>query len=150
MDWFERLASNRYIDCVLLANNQGRMLRSSSTLKSDDDLLPSMFQAFEVLAQTLVAEFDTGDARMMQISTERGHILLYPLLGAFYYIAVVVERTAPIMLLTVEIERVLRALKQEDIDPFEEALLFSDKPSDLDASELIEAVREWLRGRPDS
>lgn len=148
MDWFERLAANRYIEFVLLANNQGRMLRSSRPLKSDDDLLPSMFQAFEVLAQTLVAEFDTGGARMMQISTERGHILLYPLLSSVYYVAIVVERTAPIMLLTVEIERALRALKQNDLDPFDE-MPPVDPVSDLDAMELIEAVREWLRGGTD-
>jgi predicted regulator of Ras-like GTPase activity (Roadblock/LC7/MglB family) len=148
MNWFERLVGNRYIDVVLLANNQGRLLRASRPISSDDDLLPSMLQAFEVLAQTLTSEFSVGVAKMIQISTELGHILLFPMVDSTYYVVVMVERTAPLMLIMVELERALSKLKQEDFDPFDEAVLLSDHPSDLDADELIQAVQEWLRHRP--
>ena len=53
MDWFERLAGNQYVEAVMLANNQGRLLRTSRSMRSSDELLASMFQAAEVLAQTL-------------------------------------------------------------------------------------------------
>jgi predicted regulator of Ras-like GTPase activity (Roadblock/LC7/MglB family) len=148
MNWFERLAANRYIDVVLLANNQGRLLRSSRPISSDDELLPSMLQAFEVLAQTLTSEFSVGSARMIQISTELGHILLFPMIDSMYYVVIMIERTAPLMLIMVELERALGKLAQEDFDPFDEAVLLSDYPSDLDADEIIEAVQEWLRHRP--
>jgi predicted regulator of Ras-like GTPase activity (Roadblock/LC7/MglB family) len=148
MDWFERLAGNRYIDVLLLANNQGRLLRSSRPISSDDELLPSMLQAFEVLAQTLSTEFACGTAKMIQISTELGHIMLFPLINSNYYVVVMVERAAPLMLIMVELDRTLSRLRQEEFDPFEEAILLSDQPSDLNADEIIEAVQEWLRQRP--
>jgi hypothetical protein len=148
MNWFERLAANRYIDVLLLANNQGRLLRSSRPLSSYEELLPSMLQAFEVLAQTLTSEFAVGTAKMIQISTELGHIILFPLISSTYYVVIMVERAAPLMLVMVELDRTLARLKQEDFDPFEEALLLSDQPSDLNADEIIEAVQEWLRQRP--
>ncbi len=148
MNWFDRLAGNRYIDVVLVANNQGQLLRSSRPISSDDDLLPSMLQAFEVLAQTLSAEFSVGVTKMVQISTELGHILLFPMLTSSYYIVVMVERTAPLMLIMVELERTLSKLRQEDFDPYEETAFLLDSSSDLDADELIEAVQEWLRQRP--
>jgi predicted regulator of Ras-like GTPase activity (Roadblock/LC7/MglB family) len=148
MNWFDRLSGNRYIDVVLLANNQGRLLRSSRPISSDDDLLPSMLQAFEVLAQTLTTEFAVGVAKMIQISTELGHILLFPMIGSSYYIVVMVERTAPLMLIMVELERTLSKLRQVDFDPFDEAAVLSDTPSDLNADEIIQAVQEWLRQRP--
>jgi len=148
MNWFERLAGNRYIDVLLLANNQGRLLRSSRPLSSDEELLPSMLQAFEVLAQTLTTEFAVGAAKMIQISTELGHIILFPLVASTYYVVIMVERSAPLMLVMVELDRTLSRLKQEDFDSFEEAMLLSDQPSDLNADEIIEAVQEWLRQRP--
>jgi predicted regulator of Ras-like GTPase activity (Roadblock/LC7/MglB family) len=131
-----------------LANNQGRLLSSSRPISSDDDLLPSMLQAFEVLAQTLTNEFAVGVAKMIQISTELGHILLFPMIGSSYYIVVMVERTAPLMLIMVELERTLSKLRQVDFDPFDEAAVLSDQPSDLNADEIIQAVQEWLRQRP--
>lgn len=148
MDWFERLARNRYIDVLLLANNQGRLLRCSRPLTSDDELLPSMLQAFEVLAQTLSNELACGTAKMIQISTELGHILLFPLMRSKYYAVVMADRSAPLMLVLVELDRTLSRLRQEDFDPFEEAILLSSHPSDLNADEIIEAVQDWLRQRP--
>jgi predicted regulator of Ras-like GTPase activity (Roadblock/LC7/MglB family) len=148
MDWFERLTNNRYIDMVMVINSQGNMLRASRPLSSDDEMLPSMLQALEVLAQTLTTEFAIGAAKMIQISTEFGHIILFPVISSAYYIVIMVERAAPLMLIMVELDRTLSKLTQEDFDPFEEAMLIADQPSDLDANEIIQAVEEWLRGRP--
>jgi predicted regulator of Ras-like GTPase activity (Roadblock/LC7/MglB family) len=133
---------------LLLANNQGRLLRTSRPIKSDDELLPSMIQAFEVLAQTLTAEFGYGEARMVQISTERSHIVLYPLIGSTYYVVVIAERAAPLMLLLVELERVLASLSKNDFAAYDDAPPQSSDSFELDAQELIEAVEEWLRQRP--
>ena len=85
---------------------------------------------------------------MIQISTELGHILLFPMMDSMYYVVIMIERTAPLMLIMVELERALGKLTQEDFDPFDEAVLLSDYPSDLDADEIIEAVQEWLRHKP--
>lgn len=140
-DWFDRLAGNRYIEIVILANNQGQLLRSSRPIASEEDLIPSMLQALEVLAQTLAAEFNCGAAQMVQLATEQGHLLLFPQLGSTYYVAVLVERTAPLMLILIELERTLGKLTADDFALY-------DTEAELDADQLIEAVREWLRGRP--
>jgi predicted regulator of Ras-like GTPase activity (Roadblock/LC7/MglB family) len=145
MDWFERLERNRYIEMVMVTDNQGHLLRSSRALGSDDELLPSMIQAFEALAQTLTAEFDCGDARMVQVSTEQGHLLVFPLIESLYYVAVLTQRAAPLMLITVELERTLRGLGHADLMLLEQSSGLSDE---LDAEELIEAVEDWLRRRP--
>lgn len=140
MDWFNRLASNRYIQLVLLANDQGQMLRASREIQSEDDMLPSMLQALEVLGQSLSDEFNCGTTHMVHLSTARGHIMLFPLAGAQYYLTVVVEKIAPLMVVLVEIERTLKTLDLDEIDKL-------NPPTDLDAAELIEAVREWLRAK---
>lgn len=140
MDWFERLASNRYVDVLMVANNQGQLLRSSRSISSEDELLPSMLQALEVLAQTLAEEFGCGAAQMVQLSTENGHLLLFPLAQSTHYLVVLVERIAPLMLILIEIERTLKSLSPDDL-----AVL--NQSPELDAGELIEAVEEWLRGR---
>lgn len=140
MDWFDRLAGNRHIEVVMLANNQGHLLRSSRGVSSDDELLPSMLQALEVLAQTLSEEFGCGAAQMVQLSTEGGHLLLFPLAQSTAYLVVMVERSAPLMLILIEIERTLKTLTPGDL------AALGQEP-ELDAGELIEAVEEWLRGR---
>lgn len=145
MDWFERLAGNQYVEVVVLANNQGRILRSSRAMRSGDELLASMFQAAEVLAQTLVAELGFGAAQMVQISTENGHLMLFPLAHSTHYVVVMAERTAPLALLMVEIERTLAEVSEGDLTAFAEVIGKPDDLSELDAAELIEAVREWLR-----
>jgi predicted regulator of Ras-like GTPase activity (Roadblock/LC7/MglB family) len=148
MDWFERLSNNRYIEAVLLANNQGRLLRSSREISSEDELLPSMLQAFEVLAQTLTAEFGCGEARMVHIMTEQGHLMMFPLFNSSYYVLAMVERTAPVMLVTVELERTLSRVSVDDLPVVEDDIGGQPDLAELDATELIEAVREWLRQRP--
>jgi predicted regulator of Ras-like GTPase activity (Roadblock/LC7/MglB family) len=148
MDWFERLAGNQYVEMVLLANNEGRILRSSRPMRSSDELIASMFQAAEVLAQTLADEFELGPAEMVQISTQYGHLMLFPLQRSTHYIVVVVERAAPYLLVMVEIGRVLKTLTSDDLAIYTQVLGQPDDLSELDAAELIEAVREWLQQRP--
>jgi predicted regulator of Ras-like GTPase activity (Roadblock/LC7/MglB family) len=148
MDWFERLAGNQHIEMVMLANNDGRILRSSRPMRSSDELMASMFQAAEVLAQTLADEFELGSAEMVQISTQYGHLMLFPLARSTHYVVVVVERTAPYLLLMVEITRVLKSVTPDDLAVFAQVVGRSDDFSELDAAELIEAVREWLQQRP--
>ncbi|MBL8162836.1 MAG: roadblock/LC7 domain-containing protein [Anaerolineae bacterium] len=140
MDWFNRLAGNRYIQLVLLANDQGQMLRASREIQSEDDVLPSMLQALEVLGQSLSDEFNCGTTHMVHLSTARGHIMLFPLAGSQYYLAVLVEKIAPLMVVLVEIERTLKALNLDELADLNPA-------AELDAAELIEAVREWLQAK---
>lgn len=148
MDWFERLAVNPHIESVLLADNQGRILRSTRPLGSDAETAASMLQAAEVLAQSLSAEFGCGEAKMLQISTKREHIMLFPLLNSTYYLVVMVERVAPLMVVMTEIERAMTNIDLDELAAYDERpMMRSDDTPVLDAEELIEAVREWLRSR---
>jgi predicted regulator of Ras-like GTPase activity (Roadblock/LC7/MglB family) len=148
MDWFERLAGNQYIEMVLLANNEGRILRSSRPMRSRDELIASMFQTAEVLAQTLAMEFGLHAAEMVQFSTQLGHMMLFPLEHSTHYVIVITERTAPYLLLMVEITRVLKTVQRSDLTVFEQVISQPDDLDELDTAELIEAVREWLQQRP--
>ena len=150
MDWFERLAVNPHIESVLLADNQGRILRSTRPLGSDAEMAASMLQSAEVLAQALSAEFGCGEAKMLQISTRREHIMLFPLANSTYYLVVQVERTAPLMVVMTEIERALTQIDLDELAALDDTPARSDDTPVLDAEELIEAVREWLRSRPTS
>lgn len=148
MDWFDRLVSNRYIEAVILTNNEGHLLRSSRALGSEDEVLPSMLQAMEVLAQTLTAEFDCGEARMVHIATELGHLLLFPLVNSTYYLVLMAERTAPLALITVELDRTLRSLTADDLAAYDRPFTLPEEAGDLDAEEIIAAVQAWLRRKP--
>jgi hypothetical protein len=53
---------------------------------------------------------------------------------------VLVEKIAPLMVVLVEIERTLKALNFDELADMMPA-------NDLDAAELIEAVREWLQAK---
>lgn len=148
MDWFDRLVSNRHLEAVILTDNQGNLLRSSRAMGDADEALPSMLQAMEVLAQTLTSEFDCGEARMVHVATELGHLMLFPLLNSTYYLALLAGRNAPLALITVDLERVLRKLTPDDLVAYEKSALLSEESGDLDAGEIIEAVEAWLRRRP--
>jgi predicted regulator of Ras-like GTPase activity (Roadblock/LC7/MglB family) len=144
MDWFDRLSANRFVDALMLANSQGNLMRASRAFSSDDELLTSMLQAFEVLAQTITNEFGFGSARMIQLATEEGHILLMPLHDSAYYAAALLRRNSPVNLVMAELERVLSVISYEelrDMDPDRELVA-------AEATELIEAVEEWLRDHP--
>ncbi|MBZ0296091.1 MAG: roadblock/LC7 domain-containing protein [Anaerolineae bacterium] len=146
MDWFQRLTSNPYVNAVLVADNRDNILRSSYPLRSDHAQLASMLQSAEVLAQTLASELNCGQAQLLQFSTQWEHILLFPLFQSTFYLVVQVERTAPLTLIMVDVERALAEIKREELSQMEVAKFVDDTPV-LDAAELIEAVREWLRSR---
>lgn len=149
MDWFDRLVGNRHIEAVILTNNQGHLLRSSRALGGEDEVLPSMLQAMEVLAQTLTAEFGCGEARMVHVATEMGHLMLFPLVNSTYYLVMLTDRNAPLALITVELERTLRKLTPDDLAAYEKPALLPEESGDMDAQEIIEAVEAWLRRRPE-
>jgi len=148
-EWFERLIENRYIEAILLADNKGRVLRSSRPLRSDDELIASMFQSVEVLAQALSKELQCGAAQMVQISAQNGHLLMFPLINSTYYLVAIVGRAAPLLLLMIELERIISDLTAGDIAVFEDDLptYREDDSEMLDAAELIRAVQEWLGKR---
>jgi predicted regulator of Ras-like GTPase activity (Roadblock/LC7/MglB family) len=145
-NWFDRLAENQHVEGLLLADNQGRILRSSRPLRSDDELIASMFQSMDVLAQALVEEFQYGSVQMLHMSSHNGHLLIFPKFNSHYYLVVIVPRSAPLLLLMIEIERILSELQPEDFASLAAVSpAFYNEP--LDAAELIEAVREWLGKR---
>lgn len=141
MDWFKKLLADPYIEVVMVADNQGRLLRSSRGYSSDDDMLPSMLQALEVLGQTLADEFSSGVTQMVLLTTEKAHLLLFPLLQSTYYILLVIERSAPLASIVLTVETNLQELTVDDF-------MVEENPPPLNADELIEAVREWLKRRP--
>jgi predicted regulator of Ras-like GTPase activity (Roadblock/LC7/MglB family) len=147
-DWFERLAENPHIEAIVVADNQGGILRSTRELRSDHEQAASMVQAMEVLAQTLSAALHCGPARMVQLSTDRDHILLFPLAQSTYFLVVQARRTAPLALLMVELERVVSSIRVDDLVEMREVMVRADDTPVLDAAELIDAVREWLQNRP--
>lgn len=144
MEWFERLTNNPHTQMVIIANNRGQLLRASQPLRSDSELLASMFQSLFVLAQTLIHDFKHESARFVLLSTKNHHIFLFTLRYPIYYVAIVVDRSAPLMLVMVELERVFNGISPADVEMLD-ALSNND---DLNAAELIEAVQEWLRERP--
>ena len=147
-NWFEQLAENPHIEALVVADNQGRILRTTRELRSDHEYAASMVQAIEVLAQTLSAALYFGAARMVQLSTDRDHILLFPLAKSTHFLVVQTRRTAPLTLLMVELERVIAQIHHEDLDAMRDVILYADDTPVLDAAELIDAVREWLQSRP--
>jgi predicted regulator of Ras-like GTPase activity (Roadblock/LC7/MglB family) len=148
MGWFERLESNPHIDAVVIADTQGRILRTTRPLSSDQETVASMFQTLEVLAQTLAGELRSGKASLIHLITEYSHILLYPLLDSTFFLVVEAERNAPLMLLAIEMERVIADVKASDLVDMQKSLVQVDEHSELDAQELIDAVQEWLHNRP--
>jgi len=147
-DWFERLADNPHIEAIVVADNQGAVLRSTWELRSDHEQAASMVQALEVLAQTLSEALRFGPARMVQLSTDRDHILLFPLAQSTHVLVVQTRRTAPLAMLMIELERVVDSVCSDDLAVMREVMMHADDTPVLDAAELIDAVREWLQSRP--
>jgi|SRR5690606_16061068 predicted regulator of Ras-like GTPase activity (Roadblock/LC7/MglB family) len=146
--WFERLENNAHIEAVVIADTQGRILRTTRPLTSDQEMVASMFQSLEVLAQTLSDELRSGKASLIHLITEYSHILLYPLLDSAFFLVVELERSAPLMLLAVELERIIAEVKASDFEDMRRSLAPTEGHSELDAQELIDAVQEWLRNQP--
>ena len=147
MEWFDHLADNPHVEALLVSDNQGHVLRSTRTLKSDHEQVASMVQSFEALAQALVSDLNCGPAQMVQFTTDLDHILVYPLLGSTYFLVVQASRQAPLLLLTVELERVIAKLVSSDFVVMREFSRYADDTPVLDAAELIDAVREWLQSQ---
>jgi predicted regulator of Ras-like GTPase activity (Roadblock/LC7/MglB family) len=150
MEWFERLSENPLIEAVLLTDNQGRILRSSRPMPSDDELIASMIQAAEVLAQSLVSELKCGPAQMVQISTANEHVLIFPLANSTYNLVVMVARSNPLLAIIEDLELLVPKIDLGELAALEQTLPPPNTLSnedDLDAEELIEAVREWLQSK---
>jgi predicted regulator of Ras-like GTPase activity (Roadblock/LC7/MglB family) len=146
--WFERLEKNPHIEAVVIADTQGRILRTTRLLSSDQETIASMFQTLEVLAQSLAGELRSGKASLIHLITEYSHILLYPLIDSTFFLVVEAERNAPLMLLAVEMERIIADVKISDLVDMQKSSAQADIHSELDAQELIDAVQEWLWNRP--
>ncbi|MAS36017.1 MAG: hypothetical protein CL610_18560 [Anaerolineaceae bacterium] len=142
-DWFDRLMHNPHVEAGLLVDNQGRILRSSYSRRSDHEVIASMIQALEVMAQSLSGEMKVGDASRIQLMTEDSHLLLYPLLGSTYFLLVELRRDAPLMLMTAVIERITAGVTLSGMAAMQQHA--ASNTSDLDATELIQAVQTWLR-----
>lgn len=144
MQWLDRLKSNPYITALVLASDEGVVLQSTRPLRSDDEQIASMIQVFEVLAQTLADAAQYGSADVVHMATSQEHLVLFPLLHSRYYLLLVLERSAPLQLVMVEVQRVLKNIQMGDIE--DDRLVIDDTPV-LDAAELIEAVQNWLHNR---
>ncbi len=150
LDWAERLAKNPYVEAVIVADNDGYILYSSRSLRSDQEYLASMFHALAVLGQTMAQEFEANSVHYIQLTTEYNHILLYPLLDSTYFLVIEAKRTAPLVMLTIEVERVMAKISLDDLLSRRHKAVMERQDVDLNAEELIDAVREWLRRRPTS
>lgn len=144
MEWLERLMANPHITGLLLANTEGMILHSTRPLRSEDERVASMLQAVEVLAQTLADAMRCGRAEVIHMATRHEHLMLFPLLESRFYLLLVLERAAPLMLVMVDVERVLKDVR---LDSIEDSPRVVDDTPVLDAAELIEAVQNWLRSR---
>ena len=147
MEWFDHLIENPHIETLLISDNRGHILRSTRRLKSDHEQVASMVQSFEVLARALADGLACGEAQLLHFTTDLDHILIFPLLGSTFFLIVQTSRRAPLMLLTVELERVIAALATADFVAMREHAGHMDDTPVLDAAELIEAVREWLQSQ---
>lgn len=149
MNWFNRIVANRYVEAVLVADDQGRILRSSRPLRSDDELVASMLQSAEVLAQTLAEELWSGPAEMVHLSTDSEHLLLFPLAASRYYAVIIIPRTAPVHLVLIELKRALAGVDAGELHELARKPELDPAPTgevtDPEAQELITAVEEWLR-----
>ncbi len=150
MNWFERLVTNPHIDTILLTDNQGQILRSSKAIPSQDELIASMIQAAEVLAQSLTTELERGPAQMLQISTDNEHLLIFPLALSTYNLVVIVQHAAPLLAITALVEEIIPEIDTSEFTQLRRpARRSSDKMDndELNAEEIIAAVQEWLQGR---
>lgn len=113
-----------------------------------------MVQAADVLANTILSEFGRGPIQMLQISTSSEHLLIFPLPLSSFHLVLIVDYEASLKEVLDVLERLLpeidlSALSLAREQPLRPAITPLDD-SELDANELIEAVREWLQGRASS
>jgi hypothetical protein len=106
-----------------------------------------MLQSMEVLAQALAQEMTGTIAHMVQLSTELHHIILLPLLESQYFLILQAQRSAPLTLLMIEVDRAMDQVQPEHFAALTLRRARVDDDNSLDAAELIEAVQEWLHSR---
>lgn len=148
MEWFDQLIDNPHIEQAVCASSDGRVLCAiRSDITGDSERAAVMLQSADVLAQALASALGCGTVKMVQISTQREHIIIVPLLDSAYYLAVQVARTVPLLLFMMELERMLAQVQADDFAEPGDSDDHDDDTPILDAAELIAAVREWLRGR---
>ena len=147
LSWFHEITRNRYVDVALLVDNTGHLASSSRRVGSAANRIAPMINAAEEIAHGLATALDLGAMRMLQLSTQSGHLLVLPV-GATYYLIVLMGRGAPLELLISYIQRLIGRLSEEEIIL---ALKSGASPlDDLDVNELIDAVSEWLHSGGDS
>lgn len=154
MEWFVQLKESPHIEALLILSNQGEVLHSTYPQENYHKYTASMLQSAEVLAQALAQELGCGMAQLLQFSTKNHHIILLPMFTSTYYLVVLVQRAAPMLLVMTMLEQAIEQVMIEDLrmlskqeGPPEVAGPAAEGLSDLDASELIAAVEAWLRDR---
>jgi hypothetical protein len=116
-----------------------------------DELIASMIQAAEVLAQTLSAESKRGSLQLIQIATTKACVVIFPLLRSAFHLTVITDRNVTLEDIVARIEELLLEIDISELRALQE-LIPKPKPvlrddGELNAQELIEAVREWLQGK---
>src|SRR5258706_15518136 len=148
VSWFHDITRNPHIYVALLVNSAGKLVATSNRVGSEAQRVASMIKAAEVLARGLSVELGRGEMHTLQLSTQRAHILVTPI-GKAHYLIVLTSKDAPLELIFVYMQRLIKQLDEEDI-----SRALQQKPAspldDLDADELIEAVTEWLHNGGDS
>jgi predicted regulator of Ras-like GTPase activity (Roadblock/LC7/MglB family) len=142
VSWFDDLASNQHIEVALLVDNLGTLVAASDSANDEARRVASMIKAAEVLARGLSVELGRGEMRAMQLSTAQAHLLVTPV-GVKHYLIVLIDKNAPMELLLVYLKRLTDSLTEDEINS---AIVSLD---DLDASEIIDAVTEWLHNGGD-
>ncbi len=153
MKWFEQLSTNPHVEAVLVTDNEGRILLTTRYMSSKNELIASMIQAADVLAQTLTSELERGPVQMLHISTDREHLLIFPLANSTYHLVLIVQADAPLVSIIEQVERMLPEIDASEFAADEPPGPPAPPPrvpedEELNAQDLIEAVREWLQNRP--
>jgi predicted regulator of Ras-like GTPase activity (Roadblock/LC7/MglB family) len=147
VSWFQDLTQNPHIDFALLVDSSGKLVATSNRVEVEAQRVAAMIRAAEVLARGLSAELGRGEIRTLQLTTTAAHLLVAPL-GPFYYLMVLIDKSAPLELISVYMQRLVERLDEDEI----EAVLRQSTESsldDLDVEELIAAVSEWLHNGGD-
>jgi predicted regulator of Ras-like GTPase activity (Roadblock/LC7/MglB family) len=143
VSWFDDLAGNPHVEVALLVDNLGTLVAASDSANDEARRVASMIKAAEVLARGLSVELGRGEMRAMQLSTAQAHLLVTPV-GLSHYLIVLINKNAPMELLSVYLKRLTDRLSEDEIRSATTSL------DDLDAAEIIQAVTEWLHSGGDS
>lgn len=163
LSWFNQITRNPHIDVALLVDNGGRLVATSNRIGSEAQRVASMIKAAEVLARGLSNALGRGEMHSLQLSTRQGHLLVVPV-GAIHYLIVLTSRDAPLELIFSYMHRLLERMPEDEIatalredssgasvvQAHEQPVAEKSPLDDIDVSELIEAVADWLHKGGDS